>query len=189
MDAAVELLAERGADGVTLRGITDRAEANIAAVSYHFGSLKSLCDAAIEHALERYLDAQQEAVSTLGHESTLEALGSAFGGPMIRALAAGGGDLAVMRIVARVGADPPQGWDRLSERFDRIRAEVLPVLRANLPGVEDPELIFRTRCIAGLLNWLVLAPVGAELQSKTAKQVERLLVPVLTGALRGTSSV
>ncbi len=42
------------------------------AVSYHFGSLKSLCDAAIEHALERYLNAQQEAVSALVSESTLE---------------------------------------------------------------------------------------------------------------------
>jgi AcrR family transcriptional regulator len=189
MDAAVELLAERGADGVTLREITDTAEANVAAVSYHFGSLKSLCDAAIEHALERYLDAQQGAVSALGPESTLEALGAAFAGPMISALAAGGGDLALMRIVARIGADPPQGWDRLSERFDRIRAEVLPLLKANLPGVQDQELIFRTRCVAGLLNWLVLAPVGAELRNKPAKQVERLLVPVLAGAFRGTSSV
>jgi DNA-binding transcriptional regulator YbjK len=33
MDAAVELLAERGAEGVTLREITDAAEANVAAVS------------------------------------------------------------------------------------------------------------------------------------------------------------
>ena len=189
MDAAIALLAERGADGVTLREITVAAGANVAAVSYHFGSLKSLCDAAIEQALERYLDAQEAAVSALGPEPTLEALGAAFGGPMIRALAAGGRDLAVMRIVARVGADPPQGWARLSERFDRIRAEVLPALKANLPGVEDQELIFRTRCVAGLLNWLVLAPVGAELRSESANEIERLLVPVLVGAFRGTSSV
>jgi hypothetical protein len=62
------------------------------------------------------------------------------------------------------------------------------VLKANLPGVKDQELIFRTRCVAGLLNWLVLAPVGAELRSKSEKQAERLLVPVLAGAFRGTSS-
>ena len=189
MDAAVELLAERGAEGVTLREVTDAAEANVAAVSYHFGSLKSLSDAAIEHALERYLDARQEAVNALGPESTLEALAAAFAGPLVSALAAGGSDLAVMRIVARVGADPPQGWDRLSGRFDRIRAEVLPVLKANLPGVNDQELIFRTRCVAGLLTWLVLAPIGAELRNKSEKQVERLLVPVLAGAFRGASSV
>ena len=112
MDAALDLLAERGEDGVSLRELTDAAQANVAAVSYHFGSLKSLCDAAIEYALERYLDAQQEAVSALGPESTLEALAAAFARPMMHALAVGGRDLDVMRIVARAGIDPPQGWDR-----------------------------------------------------------------------------
>src|SRR5438094_5275139 len=102
-DAALDLLAERGEDGVTLRELTDAAGANVSAVSYHFGSLKSLCDAAIEHALERYLDAQQEAVSSISPDSTLEALAAAFARPMMRALASGGRDLAVMRIVARAG--------------------------------------------------------------------------------------
>src|ERR1700730_12657798 len=101
MDAALDLLAERGEGGVTLRELTDAAEANVAAVSYHFGSLKSLCEAAIEHALERYLDAQQEAVSTRAPESTLEELAAAVARPMVSALAMGGRDLAVMRIVAR----------------------------------------------------------------------------------------
>lgn len=188
MGAALDLLAERGEDGLTLRELTDLAGANVAAVSYHFGSLKSLCDAAVEHALERYLDAQQEAVSAVGPESTLEALATAFARPMISALAGGGSDLAVMRIVARAGIDPPEGWDRLTARFDRIRGDVLRVLKANLPDAKDQELIFRTRCAAGLLNWLVLAPVGAELMNKSQKQVEHLVVPVLAGTFRGTSS-
>ena len=84
MDAALDLIAERGEEGVTLRELTDAADANVAAVSYHFGSLKSLCDAAIEDALERYLDAQQEAVSALGPESTLEELAAAFARPMMQ---------------------------------------------------------------------------------------------------------
>src|SRR5438105_10742962 len=88
MDAALDLVSERGEDGVTLRELTDAAEANVAAVSYHFGSLKSLCTAAIEDALERYLEAQQEAVTSLGPESTLEELAAAFARPMMRALAA-----------------------------------------------------------------------------------------------------
>src|SRR5437764_5931129 len=105
LDAALDLLAERGEGGVTLRELTDAAEANVAAVSYHFGSLKSLCDAVIEHALERYMDAQQEAVSELGPRSTLEELAGAFARPMIGALAAGGRDLSIMRIVARAAID------------------------------------------------------------------------------------
>jgi AcrR family transcriptional regulator len=185
MDAALEHLAERGEEGVTLRELTDAADANVAAVSYHFGSLKSLCDAAIEHALERYLDAQQEAVSELGAEPTLEAVAAAFARPMISALVAGGSDLAIMRIVARAAIDPPQGWDRLSPRFDRIRADTVQVLKAHVPGAKHQELIFRTRAAAGMLNWLVLAPIGAELRHKSQKQLERLLIPVLAGTFRG----
>jgi AcrR family transcriptional regulator len=188
LGAALDLLSERGEDGVTLRELTDAAEANVAAVSYHFGSLKSLCATAIEHALERYLDAQQASLHTLGPESTLEDLAASFARPMMRALAAGGRDLAVLRIVARAAIDPPEGWDRFDARFDGIRATALPVLKANVPDVKDQELILRARCVAGMLNWLALAPVSAELGNRSEKQLERLLVPILAGAFRGTSS-
>jgi AcrR family transcriptional regulator len=188
MDAALDLLAERGEDGVTLRELTDAAGANVAAVSYHFGSLQSLYDVAIEHALERYLDAQQEAVSELGPESTLEELAGAFARPMIRAMSTGGRDLAVMRIVARAGIDPPAGWRRLGPRFDRIRSDALRVLKANVSGLNSQELNWRTRCVAGLMNWLVLAPVGQELLGKPERQIERRLVPLLVGTFRGAGS-
>jgi AcrR family transcriptional regulator len=188
MDAALDLLAERGEDAVTLRAVTDAAQANVAAVSYHFGSLQSLCDEAVEHAVERYLNAQEEAVAALAPGSTLEELASAFARPLIASLVAGGRDLAVMRIVARAGIDPPPGWDRLKPRFDRIRADVLQLLKPSVRGAGDQELVFRTRCAAGTLNWLVLAPVGSELRHKSERQIERLLVPILAGSLRGTSS-
>jgi hypothetical protein len=38
------------------------------------------------------------------------------------------------------------------------------------------------------LNWLALAPVGAELRNNSEKQLERVLVPVLAGAFRGSTS-
>jgi AcrR family transcriptional regulator len=188
LDAALDLISARGEDAVTLRELTDAAEANVAAVSYHFGSLRSLCAAAIERALERYLDAQQDAVNALGPDSTLEELAAAFAWPMIHALALGGRDLAVLRIVARAAIDPPQGWNRFDARFDGIRATVLPVLKANVPGAKDQELILRERCVAGMLNWLALAPVSAELGKRSEKQLDRLLVPIIAGAFRGTSS-
>jgi AcrR family transcriptional regulator len=188
MDAALELLAEHGEDAVTLRALTDTAEANVSAVSYHFGSLKALCDAAIEQALERYLDAQEEAVSALGPRSTLEELAAAFAQPMIRALAAGGRDLDVIRIVARVAIDPPEAWDRFDASFNRTRTSVIQVLKANLPGVKGDELVFRTRAVAGLLNWLALTPLGGVLRNKSETQIEQWLVPVVAGAFRGTST-
>ncbi|MFI9273163.1 TetR/AcrR family transcriptional regulator [Kitasatospora sp. NPDC052896] len=189
LSAAVELLSQRGQEGVTLREITDHAGANVSAVSYHFGSLKALCDSAIEHALERYLDAQIDAVTSLDATSSIEELAAAFAGPMMHALAAGGRDLAVMRTVARVGIDPPEGWDRLTAKFQQSRRDVARQLSANLPGVGEQELDFRIRCAAGLLNWLALAPVGAELAAEPPERIEQWLVTVLAGAFRGSPNV
>jgi len=188
LDAALDLLAERSEDAISLRELTGAAQANVAAVSYHFGSLKSLCDEAIEYALEQYLVSQEDAISTLGEGASLEELAAAFARPMVHALAVGGRELDVMRIVARSGIDPPKGWDRFDTSFDRIRAAVLRVLRANVPDVKDQELIFRTRCAAGLLNWLVIAAIGDELRNRSERQINQLLVPLLAGAFRGIRS-
>jgi AcrR family transcriptional regulator len=183
--AALDLLAQRGPEGVTLREITEAAGTNVAAVSYHFGSLKVLCETAAKLALERYLDVQHEAMSALAPGATLLELAAAFARPMVDALAAGGHDRAVMRTVARFGADPPDGWDSLDDKFDETRADAVRVLEVHLPGATEQELIFRLRCAAGMVNWLALAPIGAELAGKPAEQIERLLLPVLAGAFRG----
>lgn len=57
------------------------------------------------------------------------------------------------------------------------------VLRVHLPAAPEPELIFRLRCAAGMVNWLALAPIGAELAGQSAGQLERPLLPVLAGAV------
>ncbi|MER5807466.1 TetR family transcriptional regulator [Streptomyces sp. NPDC002033] len=183
--AALELLAQRGQEGVTLREITQNAGANVAAVSYHFGSLKALCDVAIEHALERYLDAQIRELDTLAGSGSLSELAGAFARPMMSAMAAGGRDLAVIRTVARVGIDPPQGWERLAGKFEQARRKAVRVLAANLPETSEQELDFRVRCAAGMLNWLALAPIGAELAAEPAERVEAMLIPVVAGAFQG----
>ncbi len=188
MDAALDQLAAHGEDGLTLREITDAASANVSAVKYHFGSLQSLCDAAIEQALRRYLDAQEDAVGALGPEPTIDELAAAFARPMVRALAGGGRDLEVMRVVARAGIDPPEAWHRLDANFKRTRARVVRILKANLPATRNDELVFRTRAVAGMLNWLAIAPLGEALMDKSEKQIERWLVPLVAGAFRGPST-
>ncbi|MGW5653040.1 TetR/AcrR family transcriptional regulator [Streptomyces humi] len=188
LSATLEMLARRGTEGVTLREITESAGANVAAVSYHFGSLKALCDLAIERALEQYLDAQILELDALDTTSTLQEVATAFARPMVRALAAGGQDLTVMRTVARVGIDPPAGWERLAGKFDHCRRIAVRALTAGLPGVDEQELIFRTRCAAGLLNWLALAPIGTELAALSVEQIERQLIPVVAGAFRGDTT-
>ncbi|MGW4531834.1 TetR/AcrR family transcriptional regulator [Nocardia sp. NPDC004340] len=187
LTAALDVIARRGREGATLREITQNAGANVASVSYHFGSLQALCDAAIEEALEQYLDAQNKELAALVSTATLSELAAAFAHPMMRALAAGGEELAVMRTVARAGIDPPSGWDRLAGKFEQSRAHALRVMTARLPEVDRGELTFRTRAAAGLLNWLALAPIGNELATQSPAEIERLVVPVVTGAFQGRS--
>jgi AcrR family transcriptional regulator len=187
LDSALDLIAERGEDAVVLRELTESAGANVAAVSYHFGSLQSLCDAAVEHALERYLAAQQAEMDSLAAGSSVEQVAAAFARPIMRALASGGRDLDVIRIVARTGIDPPETWDRFDASFDRIRRAAARALKPNLPGLSDRELIFRIRAVIGMLNWLVLAPIGIELRNRSEKQIEQRMVPLLAGALRGSA--
>jgi hypothetical protein len=62
------------------------------------------------------------------------------------------------------------------------------LLKPYVPEARERELLFRTRCVAGLLNWLVLAPVGAELRNKPVRKIERQLVPMLASTFRGTTS-
>ncbi|MGN5380774.1 TetR/AcrR family transcriptional regulator [Streptomyces lasalocidi] len=184
--AAQELLARRGQEGVTLREITDRAGANVSAVSYHFGSLKALCDSAIENALERYLDAQIDEVASLDTASSLKDLAAAFAGPMMRALAAAWTGSGGHANGGSRRDRPPVSWGRLTAKFQQSRRDIVRQLSAKIPGVDERELDFRIRCAAGLLNWLVLAPIGTELAAEPPEQIERWLVPVVAGAFHGS---
>ncbi|HEY2258634.1 MAG TPA: TetR family transcriptional regulator [Solirubrobacteraceae bacterium] len=189
LDAAVELLAERGEDAVTLRDITDSAEANVAAVSYHFGCMGSLLEAVLEHSMSRVLDAQEEGLRALGEAPCLEAVAKAFARPVVTALATGGRELELIQIVARVGIDPPEGWgERLSARFAQVRGEVVDALRPNLPDTPDEQLSFRVRCASGLLNWFVLGPMRAELERRPEDELEPLMIPVLVGTFRADAA-
>jgi len=56
--AARELFAERGYKGASIRAITQRAGANLGAVTYHFGSKEALygaCFASVTHPFREYL--------------------------------------------------------------------------------------------------------------------------------------
>jgi AcrR family transcriptional regulator len=190
LDATLALLACRGEEGVTLRDITDAADANVAAVSYHFGSKTALIKRAIDHAIDSVLDAQAGALQALGEHPTPDGVAAAMARPVIDAVAGGGQDLARFRIIVRATIDPPPGCrERLTSQLERRRSQLLGALRSALPGLDDDELAFRVESLTGLLDWLVLTAPAPFVGSKTSAELERLLVPMLVGALteRATS--
>ncbi len=56
LDAAEDLFIEYGYEAMSLRQITSRAEVNLAAVNYHFGSKETLLQAMLARRLDRLND-------------------------------------------------------------------------------------------------------------------------------------
>ncbi len=64
IDAALELFAEKGYDGASVRAITTRAGANLGAITYHFGSKDLLYEAAFVSVAQPFREHLKSAVST-----------------------------------------------------------------------------------------------------------------------------
>jgi AcrR family transcriptional regulator len=187
LEAARELLAERGEDGVRLRDITDAAEANVAAVHYHFGSKEALCREAVEQAIRRLLEEQISRLRELDEDATLEEIAAAWGRPVI-SVASGPPceEQAFRRIMARVVSDPPPELrDWMTSELSRADPEFLAPLRRALPGVPDDELRFRLECAAGILHFMSTGNMRVDLEGKSEDELARLLTPVIAGALAG----
>ena len=185
LEATLTLLAERGEDAVTLRDVTTAAQANVASVSYHFGSMGALCCATVKHAITQLLDEQITRLRALDEGATVEEIARAIAQPIIDALSdpAHPGRL-LLRIFDRALSDPPgelQDWIRAA--VERVDAELMVHLRQALPGVDDDELRFRWDCAAGILRALAAGTARTGLDGRCAADLERMLVPVLAGTL------
>jgi AcrR family transcriptional regulator len=191
LDATRALLAERGEHAVTLRDITEAAGANVAAVSYHFGSVAALRRATVEHAFAALVDGQIERMRALDDDATVEEIAAAWTQPVITAVSdAGCAEHAFLRIMFRVLSNPsPELDDWIAATIARSDAELLPRLRRALPGVSDEDLRFRADSAAGIMNFLVTGGIRLDLRGKSTAELERLLVPVISGALAAGAPV
>jgi len=185
LDATLALLAERGEDGVTLRDITTAADANVASVSYHFGSLGALCCATAKQAITRLLDEQFARLQALGDDAPVDQIAGAIAQPIIEALSQPGHpDRALLRIFDRTLSGPPgEMRDWLEHSLGRVDVELLAHLRQALPDVGEDELRFRWDCVAGILRALAAGTARSDVEGRCPAEVERMLVPVLAGAL------
>jgi len=87
LTAATELLAERGEAGVTLRAVSAAAEANMAAVKYHFGSREALIAAVVEAGSRHVVEEQLAALDRLAGRRRRPAareLVDAWASPLVR---------------------------------------------------------------------------------------------------------
>ncbi len=167
LDAAEALLADQGVDATSLRQITAAAEANLAAVNYHFGSKEALVDAVLRRRIEP-LNAERlsrlEAVEADDDPLDLEAVLEAWLVPalQLRDAADGHGDRFV-RLIGRVYSEPgphlrellPQLFGEVFERFSRA-------LGRALPGLPRRELVWRMHFLLGSMIHTLADPARIE---------------------------
>jgi AcrR family transcriptional regulator len=187
LDASRALVAERGAAGVTLRAITEEADANVAAVSYHFGSTDELLQATIEEAAETLAQAQIDGLRQLPGDASVADIAAAWARPVIAAVSGPpSASHALIRIAARAATDPsPRFRERIMSAATRADDDLLGALRRALPGVPDELLLFRRECAAGAMHFMASGAMRVDLEARTDDELELLLVPALAGALSG----
>ena len=185
IEAARGLLAERGEGDVSLRAITEAAGANVAAVSYHFGSKEALVSAAIEQSVDRLMEEQVDALRALDDDATVDEIAAAWSRPIVDAVAAHPcSDHIFMRVVGRTMATCTD------ERREQITAQsaagedaLVAALTRALPDRGEDELRFRAGAAVMVLNYVTTGAAG--LDGQPPAEIERLLVPVVAGALAG----
>jgi AcrR family transcriptional regulator len=187
LEAARTLLAERGEDALRLRDITEAAEANVAAVNYHFGSKDALCQEAVKQAISRQLDDQAKALGELSENASIEEFAAAWARPVVAAMTgAPCEERAFLRIMARATNDPsPTLREWMDAELARVEPDFLAPLRRALPGVPDDELRFRLESAGSILHFLSTGNMRLDVQDKSEDELTRMFTPVIAGALAG----
>ena len=157
LEAAEELFSEHGFDRVSVRDVTEKAGANVAAVNYHFGSREGL----IEQVIERYVNpvneeriARLEAVERRagGRPVPLEEILDAFVRPFATQVRKSElSEKLFYKLMARIAANQTQVPARVQESFMRMIERFRRAFGKALPTVPSDELLWRIHFTIGAM--------------------------------------
>lgn len=147
LDVAEILFAENGFDSVSVRDIVGKAEVNISAISYHFGSKEDLIISVIDRRIKNVNDQRLEKLYSLRKEYNnktipLNSLLEAFLQPVF---SLGKEDQKngskFMKIIGRIISNPNTGLkEKLINMFSEVAKEFLSDLIKTLPNIK-PEVV------------------------------------------------
>jgi len=155
LGAAEELFAQFGFAGTSLRQVTSRADVNIAAVNYHFGSKENLVNEVFRRRMD---DMSQQRLTSLKlamkeHPGELEPILAAFVEPAL-AIAQDRHGSAFARMVARAYAEKNDALRKfLSEHYGHVLREFAKAISACLPGLAKDSLYWRLDILVGSLTY------------------------------------
>jgi len=130
LEAAGEVFAERGYDAATVREITGRAGANVAAVNYHFRDKEELYAAVLRHAQR----CAMESSWVDGGEGTPEKRLGGFVGAMLRHLLDPERPAWHGRLMAREMAAPTRMLSQLIDEGFRPKVTILEGIVRDIVG-------------------------------------------------------
>ena len=158
LDAAESLIADQGVDGASVRAITDAAGANLAAISYHFGSKDELVKAVFERRLEPI---NRERLRLLDEAEgrpegpTLEDVVRAFVTPPLAILDPDEAP-SFGRCMIRALADPgPEMKTLLMKNFESVIARFTTAFATVLPDRSHEEIFWRFHFMVGSMAYTV----------------------------------
>jgi len=180
LDAAERLFAEQGFAATSLREITREADANLAAVNYHFGSKDGLLLASLHATLdpineERLTGLDAELAANGGAPVELETLLRIFLGPAVRHFAQAAAEGRPC-LLGQLHREPHAGLiDALHEVLGPVLDRFISEARRTLPHVSAQQLMLRGTFLMGAM--LHVLGKGAELTMRVAAEGQDLRDP------------
>ena len=175
LDAAEALFMEHGFEATSLRAITAAAEANLAAVNYHFGSKEELFQAVLTRRLDP-MNQDASRCSTRSSASRAPARCPASGScrrcssrrcELARDPARGGKNF--LRLLGRAYADPaPFIRHFLSEQYAEMIGRFKAAFGRALPQLPKRELSWRLHFIMGALSYTLAGTDALKLIAEIA---------------------
>jgi AcrR family transcriptional regulator len=198
LDAAESLFSELGIQASSLRAITQRAGANLAAVHYHFGSKEGLVRAVFSRRLKplneerlRLLDA-----SDLAAADAVEQVLNAFLAPLLRMSSEtpeGARDFA--RLMGRAFMEPMEEVrEMLLEEIGEVVRRFTEAFGRVLPHLSRQELLWRIHFVAGAMGHTVACGRTLEkhshglCQPSNPDEALRNMIPFLAAGLRAAAA-
>lgn len=158
LDAAETLFVEFGYEAMSLRQITSRAEVNLAAVNYHFGSKEALIHAMLSRRLDRLNEARLQLLdrfdALLGERLTCEhVLGAMFIPALRLSRDPLVGGRAFLRLLGRAYTDPSSFIrDFLNAHYASVAERFFAAFQRALPHLPREELGWRLHFAIGALS-------------------------------------
>jgi AcrR family transcriptional regulator len=183
LHAAEDLFAQHGFAGTSLRQVTSRADVNIAAVNYHFGSKENLVHEVFKHRMDQMSEKRLTnlALATEKDPQDLEAILLAFIQPAL-ALTMDRHGASFVRVLARAYAEKNDGLRNfLSENYGQVLREFAKAIALCLPTLSKEELYWRMDFTAGALTYamadfgLIKRQAGVSEKTHCEKAAQQLI--------------